>query len=172
MPDPSGHGTRLYRTGDLARWRDDGTLEFAGRADDQVKIRGFRVEPGEVEAVLRAHPGVRDVVVVVAGDGAQRHLIGYVTPADGVDPRTLRPALLRDFVAQPAAGLSGTGRIQAPSTGSRSTPTARSTGPRCPRPSGRPAGRPARRAAPPRSGSPRSGGRCCPAPAPAARHRP
>ena len=99
VPDPSGHGTRLYRTGDLARWRADGTLEFVGRVDDQVKIRGFRVEPGEVAAVLRAHPGVREAVVLVAGDGAQRHLIGYVTPADGVDPDSLRPSLLRDFLA-------------------------------------------------------------------------
>ena len=100
VPDPSGHGTRLYRTGDLARWRADGILEFAGRVDNQIKIRGFRVEPGEVEAVLHAHPGVREAVVVVAGEGAQRHLIGYVTPADGVDPATLQPSLLRDFVAQ------------------------------------------------------------------------
>jgi amino acid adenylation domain-containing protein len=99
VPDPSGHGRRLYRTGDLARWRADGTLEFAGRLDDQIKIRGFRVEPGEVEAVLRTHPGVRESVVVVAGQGAQRHLIGYVTPADGVDPATLRPSLLREFLA-------------------------------------------------------------------------
>ena len=86
VPDPSGHGTRLYRTGDLARWRADGILEFAGRVDDQIKIRGFRVEPGEVAAVLRSHPGVREAVVLVAGEGAQRYLIGYVTPADGVDP--------------------------------------------------------------------------------------
>jgi amino acid adenylation domain-containing protein len=99
VPDPSGHGTRLYRTGDLARWRADGTLEFVGRLDDQVKIRGFRVEPGEVEAVLRAHPGVREAVVLVAGEGAQRHLIGYVMPADGVDSRALRPSRLRDFAA-------------------------------------------------------------------------
>jgi amino acid adenylation domain-containing protein len=100
VPDPSGHGTRLYRTGDLARWRADGALEFAGRRDDQIKIRGFRVEPGEVEAVLRAHPAVRESVVLVAGEGARRHLIGYVTPADGVEPATLQPSLLRDFVAQ------------------------------------------------------------------------
>jgi amino acid adenylation domain-containing protein len=100
VPDPTGHGTRLYRTGDLARWRGDGIIEFVGRADDQVKIRGFRVEPGEVAAVLRSHPAVRDAVVIVTSDGAQRHLIGYVTPADGQDPSTLRPAQLRDFLAQ------------------------------------------------------------------------
>ncbi len=99
VPDPSGHGARLYRTGDLARWRADGTLEFTGRVDDQIKIHGFRVEPGEVAAALRAHPGVRESVVLAAGEGAQRHLIGYVTPADGVDPDSLRPSPLRDFLA-------------------------------------------------------------------------
>ncbi len=99
VPDPSGHGTRLYRTGDLARWRADGTIEFAGRVDDQIKIRGFRVEPGEVAAVLRTHPQVREAVVIVAGEGADRHLVGYVTPADGVDSRALLPSTLRDFLA-------------------------------------------------------------------------
>ena len=99
VPDPSGYGARLYRTGDLARWRADGTIEFVGRADAQVKIRGFRVEPGEVEAALRTHPGVREAVVLVAGDGMRRHLIGYVTPADGADAGSLRPSVLRDFVA-------------------------------------------------------------------------
>src|ERR1035437_10511123 len=67
VPDPTGHGARLYRTGDLARWRGDGIIEFVGRADDQVKIRGFRVEPGEVAAVLRSHPAVRDDGVIVTG---------------------------------------------------------------------------------------------------------
>ena len=99
VPDPSGHGTRLYRTGDLARWRADGTLEFLGRVDDQIKIHGVRVEPGEAAAALRTHPGVRESLVLAAGEGAQRHLVGYVTPADGVDPGSLRPSLLRDFLA-------------------------------------------------------------------------
>jgi amino acid adenylation domain-containing protein len=100
VPDPYGHGTRLYRSGDLVRWRADGTLDFVGRVDNQIKIRGFRVEPGEVAAVLRTHPGVRESVVLVAGEGEQRHLIGYVTPADGADPATLGASALHDFVAQ------------------------------------------------------------------------
>ena len=49
----------LYRTGDLARYRPDGNIEYLGRQDDQVQIRGVRIEPGEVEAALGKHPGVR-----------------------------------------------------------------------------------------------------------------
>ncbi|WP_158104571.1 non-ribosomal peptide synthetase [Amycolatopsis kentuckyensis] len=67
-----------YRTGDLVRWRPDGTLEFLGRADDQVKVRGNRFELGEVEAVLRALPGVADAAVTVVAD---TYLAGYLTPA-------------------------------------------------------------------------------------------
>ncbi|MFI6287496.1 amino acid adenylation domain-containing protein [Streptomyces sp. NPDC051018] len=74
--DPYGAhpGARMYRTGDLARLSPHGTLDFVGRADDQIKIRGNRVEPGEVAAVLAAHPAVTEAVVVARGD----RLIGYV----------------------------------------------------------------------------------------------
>ncbi|HEX6184262.1 MAG TPA: amino acid adenylation domain-containing protein [Pyrinomonadaceae bacterium] len=80
VPDPFSHepGARLYKTGDLVRFLPKGTLGFLGRSDDQLKVRGFRVEAGEVEAALRAHPGVRAAAVLPRADasGAKR-LVAY-----------------------------------------------------------------------------------------------
>jgi amino acid adenylation domain-containing protein len=68
-PDPNRRtGALRYRSGDLARRHPDGDLEYLGRADEQIKLRGFRVELGEIEALLRQWPSVRDAVVALRED--------------------------------------------------------------------------------------------------------
>jgi amino acid adenylation domain-containing protein len=88
IPDALGRpsGARLYRTGDLGRLRHNGELEFLGRIDYQVKIRGIRIEIGEVEAVLKAVPALKDACVMACGDGANKKLVAYVVPQQQVPP--------------------------------------------------------------------------------------
>lgn len=81
-----GRGGRLYRTGDVVRRRQDGRLEFLGRADDQVKIRGHRLELGEVEAALVAHPAVRRAVVAARGQTGSQWLAAYLISENGNRP--------------------------------------------------------------------------------------
>ncbi|MFE5241544.1 MULTISPECIES: non-ribosomal peptide synthetase [unclassified Streptomyces] len=79
-------GLPVYRTGDLARWRSDGNLEYLGRLDDQVKIRGHRVEPGEVDAVARACPGVQDAcTLAVTTSAGEEQMVTFVTPGESPD---------------------------------------------------------------------------------------
>jgi amino acid adenylation domain-containing protein len=114
VPDPFGApGSRMYRTGDLARRRPEGALEFLGRLDDQMKIRGVRVEPGEIEAVLAEHPGVREAAVLAVGEG----LVAFVAPAlpEGLLgflrerlPDAMIPAA---WVALPALPLNASGKV-------------------------------------------------------------
>jgi amino acid adenylation domain-containing protein/non-ribosomal peptide synthase protein (TIGR01720 family) len=88
LPNPFGEeaGGRLYKTGDVGRYRADGSLEFLGRCDEQLKVRGFRIEPGEIEALLKRHPAIRDALVMAHEDDAgRRRLVSYVLWRDGAE---------------------------------------------------------------------------------------
>lgn len=53
-----------YETGDLMRQDESGNLWFMGRKKDIIIRGGSNISPAEVEAVLRAHPAVRDAAIV------------------------------------------------------------------------------------------------------------
>ncbi|MFJ6620662.1 amino acid adenylation domain-containing protein [Kitasatospora sp. NPDC091335] len=133
-PFPRQPGERLYRTGDRARWCADGRIEYLGRIDGQLKVRGVRIEPGEVEGVLCAHPGVAAAVVgVQRRDDGDHRLIAHVVPAAAavLDAQRLRSHLAgrlpeamipSAFVLLDALPLTASGKVDraalpAPDTG-------------------------------------------------------
>lgn len=61
-PDPKDADGWLP-TGDLGRWLDDGRLHVEGRRGDLIITGGENVWPEAVEALLRTHPRVADVLV-------------------------------------------------------------------------------------------------------------
>ncbi len=92
--DVTGDG--WFRTGDLGRLADDGYLTLVGRTKDLVISGGLNVYPAEVEAVLDAHPAVRESAVVGVpdpdlGEAAVAVLVA-ADPGAGVDVDAVRAA--------------------------------------------------------------------------------
>ena len=78
------------RTGDIGRLDAAGRLVVRGRADDAIRSGAETVWPDEVEAVLRTHPAVADVVVAGRPDPEWgEHVAAWVVPVNPQDPPTL-----------------------------------------------------------------------------------
>jgi len=73
-----------YRTGDHGYRSADGNIIFTGREDNQVKFRGHRIELLEIEAVIAAHPDIREAaVLVLLDDTGEQVLRAAVTAKPG-----------------------------------------------------------------------------------------
>jgi aryl carrier-like protein len=122
-PDPfaSDPAARIYRTGDRVRRWSDATIEFLGRVDAQCKIRGYRVEPGEIEAALTRHPGIRQAAVVAPSDErGDPRLVAYLVASPPPTVAELQAALSRSlpdymvptaFVAIESLPLTPSGKV-------------------------------------------------------------
>ncbi|MBC7970696.1 MAG: amino acid adenylation domain-containing protein [Verrucomicrobia bacterium] len=100
-------GCRFYRTGDVGRFDADGNLEMLGRTDFQIKLRGMRLELGEIEAVLRQAPGIREGIVMAREVGNEKRLVAYVVLDQAQTPaienlRSLLQEKLPDYMVPTA----------------------------------------------------------------------
>jgi len=64
-------GERLYRTGDYGYYTTAGEIIFLGRRDNQIKLRGHRIELGEIESVLRSHPAITNIHIMLCGESSK-----------------------------------------------------------------------------------------------------
>lgn len=73
-----------YRTGDFAFRSADGNFRMIGRKDNIVKLHGNRFDLGEIVAVLKRHPAVREAVVFA------------IPTTAGLGDKEVRAAILAD----------------------------------------------------------------------------
>ena len=89
---------RFVRTGDLGHVDDQGRLRLVGRAKEMYVRGGYNVYPMEVEAVLAAHPAVRDAAVVSRPDDVMGEVgVAVITVAGDATPPSLDE--IRSFAA-------------------------------------------------------------------------
>jgi long-chain acyl-CoA synthetase len=55
-------------TGDVAFMTDDGYFKIVDRKKDMILVSGFNVYPNEIEEVVAAHPGVKEVAAIGVPD--------------------------------------------------------------------------------------------------------
>ncbi|MFT4570590.1 MAG: acyl-CoA synthetase (AMP-forming)/AMP-acid ligase II [Hyphomicrobiaceae bacterium] len=87
-------GERWAMPGDLATVESDGSISVFGRGTVCINSGGEKIFPEEVEAALKAHPGVGDAIVVGIPDPRWgQKVAAIVAPRDGV---VLSPAELTE----------------------------------------------------------------------------
>ena len=80
-------GTRYVLPGDLAMVEEDGSVVLLGRGSVSINTGGEKVYPEEVEALLKAHPAVYDVLVVgVPNERWGEQVTAVVQPTEGTTP--------------------------------------------------------------------------------------
>ncbi|MDO5739240.1 MAG: AMP-binding protein [Ornithinimicrobium sp.] len=94
-------GGRWFVTDDRGVWRE-GHLETLGRVDDLIVTGGHKVEPRDVEAALRALPGVGQALVVGVPDREWGQVVAAILTTSAA-------------AGDSAAGRSEHGRVPAPS---------------------------------------------------------
>ena len=104
----------------------DGTVHLLGRGSLCINTGGEKVYPEEVEAVLKAAPGVADAVVVgVPDDRLGQRVVAVVAPVDGVARTGSRGAA--GALPRAPRGLQGPARAARRRRASRAHPPARPT---------------------------------------------
>ena len=97
---PDGH--RYALAGDMAILEEDGTITLLGRGSQCINSGGEKIFPEEVEAALKAHPDVFDVIVVGVPDERWGQTVAAV-----VEPRPGRRPTLAELDAHCRAHVAG-----------------------------------------------------------------
>ncbi|QDU76352.1 Long-chain-fatty-acid--CoA ligase [Bremerella volcania] len=81
----------FFETGDLSKVVEDGVIHLRGRTGEMINVLGLKVVPCEVEEVIAAMPGVREVKVYAGQLKSKGEIVkAAVAVDDGVDEAALK----------------------------------------------------------------------------------
>jgi fatty-acyl-CoA synthase len=77
-------GKRFFRSGDLGYYDEQGFFYLVDRLKRMINASGFKVWPSEIEAMMYAHPGIREVCVIATADAHRGETVkAVIIPKDG-----------------------------------------------------------------------------------------
>lgn len=77
-------GKRFFRSGDLGYYDEQGYFYLVDRLKRMINASGFKVWPSEIEAMMYAHPGIREVCVIATADAHRGETVkAVIIPKDG-----------------------------------------------------------------------------------------
>jgi acetyl-CoA synthetase len=77
----------LWVHGDFAAVDEHGLWYILGRSDDTIKVAGKRLGPAEVEAILTAHPAVRESAAIgVPHPIKDQEVVAFCVLGEGIEP--------------------------------------------------------------------------------------
>lgn len=77
-------GKRFFRSGDLGYYDDQGYFYLVDRLKRMINASGYKVWPSEIEAMMYAHPGIREVCVIATADAHRGETVkAVIIPKDG-----------------------------------------------------------------------------------------
>jgi fatty-acyl-CoA synthase len=77
-------GKRFFRSGDLGYYDEQGYFYLVDRLKRMINASGFKVWPSEIEAMMYAHPGIREVCVIATADAHRGETVkAVIIPKEG-----------------------------------------------------------------------------------------
>jgi len=92
-----------FHTGDMVRQAADGSLFFVDRKKNIIRRSGENIAAAEIEAVLQAHPLVKQVAILAAPDAVrEEEVFACIILEEGVEPASAAETLFNHSLEQMA----------------------------------------------------------------------
>jgi fatty-acyl-CoA synthase len=98
-------GKRFFRTGDLGYYDEEGYFFITDRLKRMINASGFKVWPAEVEALLYAHPDIREACVIGARDGYRGETVKAVVVLKDEAKARVTPDAITDWARERMAAF-------------------------------------------------------------------